>query len=332
MKAAPPDVEFFLIAEQGILEPQAVLLCQSIRQFTGAYSRSPISVISPRRKCRPCRETSQKLARLDVEYLQWNLESPCPTYGTSFRVLAAARMEKRSGAPILIQLDSDTIFLREPDFSLPGVDAAARPVDVKGMCTEGAGDPFDPYWRALCQMLSVNYESIPRVTTTVDKRVVLANYNGGLVAVRREAGLFRKTEEFFLRLVAADHRPWANSGNLVKSGTGLVDRVGSEFWGTSQAVFSLAVTALGGAVQILSNSYNVPLHSFASLPAMESTPIHVHYHWLCSEGECAGNPMLDGRLSLPPEVKSWLEGVLPLQIPKISALEKLMRHKFLLVS
>ena len=178
-------------------------------------------------------------------------------------------------------------------------------------------------------MLGVDYESIPWVTTTVDEKVVRANFNGGLVAVRRASGLFRQTEEFFLRLVAASHRPWANSGTLVKSGTGLVDRVGSEFWGTSQAAFSLAVTALGGAVQILSNSYNVPLHSFDSLPLLATAPVHVHYHWLFSEGECAANPMQDGRLSLPPEVGRWLEGELPLRIPRATALEKFMRSRFL---
>ena len=146
--AAPQDAEFFLIAERGILEPQAVLLCQSIRRFSGAYSKSAITAISPRRNCRPCRETSRTFAGLDVEYLESDLESPCPTYGTSFRILAAARREQQSRAPILIQLDSDTMFLREPEFCLAGVDAGARPVDVKGMCTEGAGDPFDPYWAA----------------------------------------------------------------------------------------------------------------------------------------------------------------------------------------
>jgi hypothetical protein len=326
---APDNTAFFLIAERGILEAQAVLLCQSIRKFAGAYSKSPITVISPRRNCRPCRETSRKLVRLEVEYLELRLPSPCPSYGPSFRVLAAARMEQQATAAVLVQLDSDTIFVREPDFRLAGAHAAARPVDVRGMCTEGTGDRFDPYWRTLCKMCGVDYESIPWVTTTVDDKVVRANYNGGLIAVRRASGLMRQTEEFFLCLVAENHRPWANSGTLMKTGAGAVDRMGSEFWGTSQAVFSLAVTARGGPMQILPNSYNIPLHYFDSLPIPAAAPIHLHYHWLCSEGECANNPMLDGRLALPPEVDAWLRRELPLRAPRLTALEKLMKSKFL---
>src|SRR5260370_20328782 len=94
----PHDTAFFLIAERGILEAQAVLLCQSIRKFAGAWSKSPITVISPRRNCRPCTETSRKLARLDVEDLELRLPSPCPGYGPSFRVLAAARIEQQATA------------------------------------------------------------------------------------------------------------------------------------------------------------------------------------------------------------------------------------------
>jgi hypothetical protein len=178
-------------------------------------------------------------------------------------------------------------------------------------------------------MASVDYDSIPWVTSTVDKRKVRANYNAGLVAARRASGLFRQTEEIFLRLVAENHRPWASSDPLVKSGTGFVDRVGSEFWGTSQAAFSLAATARNGAVQILPGSYNLPLHSFHDLPPITEVPIHVHYHWLCSEGECENNPMLDGRLPLPQEVSGWLQRELPLRVPRVTAFEKLMKPRFL---
>jgi hypothetical protein len=83
-------------------------------------------------------------------------------------VLAAARMEHRASAPVLIQLDSDTIFVREPDFSLAEVDAAARPVDMKGMCTEGEAI-LRSTLALLCELLGVGYEGIPWVTSTVDR-------------------------------------------------------------------------------------------------------------------------------------------------------------------
>ena len=42
----------------------------------------------------------------------------------------------------LVQLDSDAIFVAQPELNLGEASAAARPVDHKGMCTTGAGDPF----------------------------------------------------------------------------------------------------------------------------------------------------------------------------------------------
>ena len=38
-------------------------------------------------------------------------------------------------------MDSDTVLLSEPDLELLEAEVAARPVDVKGMCTSGIGDP-----------------------------------------------------------------------------------------------------------------------------------------------------------------------------------------------
>lgn len=325
---SPHQTEFFLIAERGILEPQAVLLCKSIRRFAGAYAKSAISVVSPRRNARPCRTTVKQLAALDADYVELDLSSPCPAYGPSFKVLAAAHMEDRGRAPVLVQLDSDTLFVREPDFSLPAAHVGARPVDVKGMSTEGHGDAFDPYWRGLCELCDVDYESLPWVVTTVDGKKVRANYNGGLTAARRACGIFQQTREFLLRLVAAERKPWANSGLLVKSGTGLVNREGSEYWGTSQAALSLAITARHGIVEILSNLYNVPVHSFASMPPLDGVPVHIHYHWLLSERECDDNPMFDGRLALPPEIAEWIRSESPLRVPGFTIFEKLVKSRF----
>jgi hypothetical protein len=140
------DAEFFLIAEAGVLEVQALLLCRSIRRFGCRYSSAAITVVSPRASRRPSRATLRELNVLGAEYLALDIHSPCPAYGPSFKVLVAAHIARRPGPPIVVQLDSDTLFLGEPNFSLTGVDAAARPVDVKGMCTSGWSSPGTRAW------------------------------------------------------------------------------------------------------------------------------------------------------------------------------------------
>src|SRR5690242_18041255 len=92
---AMEQLEFLLIAEAGALEAQAVLLCDSIRRFAGAHSRAPITVVSPRSARRPSSSTLAELDRLEAEYLPLEVDSCCPEYGTSYRVHAAAHVERR---------------------------------------------------------------------------------------------------------------------------------------------------------------------------------------------------------------------------------------------
>src|SRR6202165_524229 len=157
MDTAADKIEFVLIAESGILESQALLLCASIRQFGGVVSTAPITVVSPRKSRRPSFATPRHLDSLQAEYLALDIDSACPEYGPSFRVHAAAHVARRSGPPIVVQLDSDTVFIGEPVLLVHDGPAAARPVDVKGMCTTGPENEFDGYWRALCALVGVDY-------------------------------------------------------------------------------------------------------------------------------------------------------------------------------
>jgi len=305
-------VEFALIAEAGPLEAQAVLLCESIRRFGGALAQAQITVVSPRAQRRPSARGISALERLHVEYLALDIDSCCPEYGTSWRVHAAALIEQRSGPDVLIQLDSDTIFVSEPDPAWFAAAATARPVDVKGMCTTGAEDPLDPYWRDLCALAEVDYDRMPIVHTTVDRVAVRASYNGGFVAVRRELGLLAATEEIFRRLIGADMHSWTADGPLMRTGTGYLSGRQTAFWGTSQAAFSLAAVARDQEVRLLPATCNFPGHSLDQMQGPTPSPlVHLHYHWLFAEAnaiEHVENP----RLALSAEAREWLRAKLPL--------------------
>jgi hypothetical protein len=306
------DVEFVVNAEAGILEAQALLLCESIRRFTGRYARSAITVVSPRADRRPSASSLRGFAALDAEFRALDVEVPCPDYGPSYKVIALADAERRPGPDIIVQIDADTLFVAEPDFSVSDHAIAARPVDVKGICTSGPDDPRDGFWRDLCVLCEVDYETIPLIETTVDRASVRASYNGGLVAARREIGFFDRTAELFMRLVAAGLTPRTiASGHREKSATGVVSADGSLFWGTSQAVLPMAARSLERSIGILPPTHNVPLHHWDNLVAPEY-PVHLHYHWLCSGAEAESNPMLDGRMELRADVVAWLRSKVPL--------------------
>ena len=277
-------VEFCLLVEEGRLERQAIALATSIRTFSGRYVDAVITAVSPRSNHRPSANVRGALECLNVNYLELNLESPVPEYGPSFKVLALAEIEKCSGPPILIQIDSDTLFCAEPDFLLGDAMAAARPVDVKGMCSSGHDDAMEPIWQQLASIADISLEDFPIVETTVSKQQVRASYNGGLLVVRRSFQIYQLTAHLFSKIVIADLRPFRGRASEIASGTGLVTGTASEFWGTTQVAFSLAMAKLGRTVRILSPDHNIPLHLDVTSP---SCPRHLHYHNMFSSSETA---------------------------------------------
>ena len=304
-----------MVVEAGTLEHQARLLCESIRANGGRYRDAPIAAISPLPGRRPSREFGAFAERHAVDYLELSLPIECPEYGTTHRIYAAAERACRSAAEVLIVIDSDTIFLREPDFRLDDADVAVRPVDVKGICTSGEGDDCDPYWQRLCELGGIDYERLPFVTPTLDDRPIKASYNGGLVIVRRSSGILQKAADLFGRSVRAGLRPH-HRGYAVHASTGFVGEIASANWGSAQATLSVAMWGTTDRVRILEPTYNVPLHACDDWRARHpNVPladlVHVHYHWLCSPDHLKSNPLLDGRLPLSPAVATWLGSRVP---------------------
>ena len=315
LESPSPDVAFIACIEDGVLERQALLLFDSIRRFGGRFRDCSIYALSPRAGRGVSKTGRAKLDQLQVRYIDELLNAECTEYGSANRVIAAAHVESHHPHEIFVVLDSDTIFLREPEKLIlePGVDAAVRPVDVKGMCTTGPADPFDSYWRALCECCGVSYDDIPWTESFVDHIRIRASYNGGLVITRGNLGILQKWERFFLESVRRGLRPYAHEWRL-RSGVSWVDSAASRYWGSNQAALSLAIWDSTRRVQELLPTYNYPLHQHALIDedlVMKVFPnlVHVHYHWLFEE-PLNTNPLFrpDGPLT-PGQVK-WLGEVL----------------------
>lgn len=317
-----PDCSIVLSVERGKLESQAVLLVDSLRRFGGRYAESPVYAISPRPARQMGRECREALRGLGVEIVVESLVSEEESYGTVARLGSCVWAENQLRSEVLISLDDDLFFAREPDFELRDTDMLARPVDVKGMCTSGSADPFDVYWRRIAEVCGVNFEEIPWLETTVDKVRVKASYNGGMVAVRRERGLFREAQRMFQDLRSHDLSPRQLGGEQVFASTGFVGPEASRWWGSAQAVLSLAATRLKLRTAIAPRTYNVPVH-LAEVWAKHGVEITlkdavlVHYHWLLGEGHCNGEVILPGAGELPEAVFAWLRQKTPLaeQLP-----------------
>lgn len=301
-----------LLVEAGPLEAQAVLLVESLRRYGGDHADAPVTVVSPRLSRRPSWRTVRRLRRARAEVLKLDVDGVCPAYPTSQRVHSLALVEARPGPEVLVQLDSDAVFLGDVGPLCADARAMARAVDVKGMGTTGPGDPYHPYWEALCALAGVELKALPMVRATVDGTHVRATHNGGFVAARRDAGLFARADALFRASVAADLRPHAGTGLNVVAGTGEVGVEGSQWWGSAQAVVSVAAASLRFEIASLGDGVNVPMHSWDALEPKPRRVLHAHYHWLLAAPLPEPNPMLDPDVVPGPAAVAWLGERVPL--------------------
>ena len=301
-----------------MLEAQTLLLFDSIRRYAGRFSGASLYALSPRVGHAISAGARRRLGELGAVYIDTILNTECPEYGSANRVAAAAHIEETQSHEILVILDSDTLFLREPSelFLAPDVDAAVRPVDVKGMSTSGPADPSDLYWQDLCRCCGVDYDRIPWTKSFIDRKRIKANYNGGLVVVRGGMGILRRWAHYFFESVRRGLRPYSDRESF-RAGAGWVQPAAANLWGSNQAALSLAIWSTTRRVRELSPTYNYPLTLHGqrrTMPARAVFPhlVHVHYHWMFAQDALAANPLFRRSGPLSASHRDWLRSATPI--------------------
>lgn len=314
-EAGVPNVGFVACIEGGVLERQALLLFESIRRYAGRFRDCPIYALSPRAGHGISNRARTGLEKLNVNYIDAILNTDCLDYGPANRVAAAAHIETTYPHEILVVLDSDTLFLREPsEILLPAtVDVAVRPVGLKGMCTSGPADPFDIYWRELCRCCGVDYDQIPWTESFADRLRIKASYNAGLVIARGELGIMQRWADFFFTSVRQGLEPFSHDRRF-RAGAGWVESGASRMWGSNQAALSLAIWSTTRQVQELEPTYNYQLIVHEQInPELRdrvfSRLVHVHYHWLLYD-KSSKNPLFDASGPLSADQRAWLISVI----------------------
>ena len=312
---AGSEVAFLICVEANRLEPQARLLCESIRWFGGRYREAPIVAVSPRPHLAPGRTAREQLEALGVACVTAPLNETGSPYGTINRIVSGAWAERSLDRPWLVLLDTDTVLVGEPE--LLRADFGARPVDTKGSASAGPGDPLDAYWARLCGFAGISLARLPFLRTTTDGTRIRASYNGGFAVVKRELGILQQTHDVFFAAFGEGLAPLAGSGLDVHASTGRVGTEASSWWGSSQAALAVAAWSRTRDVRHYDDRYNVPLHILVN-PAVRwptgpgREPVLVHYHFLAEpEHRSAFGPTLR-RLGCPVAAAEWVEERLPL--------------------
>lgn len=309
------EIAYLICVEANRLAPQARLLCESIRTFGGRYRHAPIIAVSPRPHLALGPEARAPLDELGVTYVVESLNDTGSPYGTINRIVAGAWAETVSPRPYLVLLDTDTVFVGEPDFVRAG--AGVRPVDVKGSASSGVDDPQDAYWARMCRLGGIDPTQLPVLATTIDNLPIRASYNGGFTVVRRDLGILRRTREIFFAALEENLRPLAGMELNVLASTGLVGLEASEWWGSSQAALSIAIWSRTSDVHTFDERYNIPLHLLAvadrSWPMRAGfEPVLLHYHYLAEVPYQAQLRQALNRSGCSPDALRWIEDRIPL--------------------
>lgn len=293
-----PSLAFLACVEAGRLESQALLLCRSIRRFGGRYAGAALHTFQPRRGPALAARTLAGLRELGAVHHQEILNEELARCGPANKVFACAWAEERLAEEVLVFLDSDTVMTGEPaELDLPpGIVAAARPAESSALNSTGPGDPRDAYWRDLYAELGLAAE--PYVETELGNRV-RAFFSAGLVAARREEGLFRRWRETLLRLV--------REGRVHPEGG--LDRM-------DEVALAAALVPVFERVRVLDPRYNYLIYRRARLAgswprARLEDLVHLHYRSCFHHPGYLGG--VEPPLDLEGEVGRWLAPHLPLE-------------------
>ena len=193
--------------EAGRLEGETLLLCQSLRRFGGRLADSPISAYRPRTGQPLTAETRAALAELGVELIEDELNVDHAFHPIANKLHAGAHAERAFSEESIAVLDSDAVFLGEPERLelADGVEATAAPVGKVSEGTTGPGHDNEAYWQELYELAGVT--DPPWIETALRGTRARGYWNSGLVAVRRDAGVLGEWLGLFARLLEEERLP-----------------------------------------------------------------------------------------------------------------------------
>lgn len=260
------DLAFVCCIQPGFLEEQVVALVQSIRLFGGALRHQPVYVVSAWGEAIGTR-THLILEALDARLIVADLNQRLRAFAYANKAYALEWLETHHPHAVHVFLDSDTLIVDEPmDLALEAeTDFAARPVDLRGICSSPCDHAYRDYWETCCQLFGVELATLPVIHSTVDKQPIHANWNGGLLAMRGDRGTGQRWRLVLEALWERQLCPRPRN-----------------FWGSGQVGFAIAAASLGLKGKVLNSGYNIPLHlnpAEVGIAKIER-PIHLHYHWM----------------------------------------------------
>lgn len=181
-----------------------VLLTESIRTFSGRCRNAPVWIYVPGQLIKTQEKRICYLGSMNAEVRI----APVPSQATinmyySGKVFAASAAEKRATdlTDLLVWVDEDTLFLKQPDaLMIPdNTKFAYRPVmhNRTGVCWDA--DP-GPFWHRIYTLLNITDSMMFPMVTPGDGVEIKPYFNAGLLAVQPKAQILQRWVSCYERL------------------------------------------------------------------------------------------------------------------------------------
>ena len=295
-----PSLAVVACIEAGELEPKTIRMVESLRLFGGRFADVDVVAVTPRLGPPLARATRRRLAELGVRRVSVRPRTNYVWHHYMNKAQAVMAAEEDLGSEQLLWIDSDIIFLREPNaLELePDVDFAASAPDTGLIGSHGDDDPHDAFWARCARLIGRDVDELPWLTTGDGHRIRFY-WNAGLYVYRRDTAFGREFVADFERAMVQG-----------------VARSHAQVHGMDQVILGLTVLRLGLDWHAIPDTSNFPVLSFLpeNFDPEKVRPVDVlHYHDSMSPQLW---PALLETLEEPhPAVHDWLARLGPIDDP-----------------
>ena len=307
-----PSMTVVSCIEAGELEPKTIRMVDSLRRFGGRFSDLDVIAITPRMGPRLQRETRRRMDELGIRHVRIKPKTRYVWHHYMNKAQAVMAAEQLVDSDAILWMDSDIIFLREPnELELSsGVDFIASAPDTGLIGSSGTDDPHDAFWSRCAGLIGRDVDELPWLTTG-DGHSIRFYWNAGLFVYRRATSFGREFVSDFERAMVQG-----------------VARSHAQVHGMDQVILGLTVLRLGMGWKAVPDTNNFPVISFIpqNFDPVKVEPVDVlHYHDSMSPELLP--KLIDTIAPAHPDVAAWLEQQGPVVDPS-SRTTRMLREAF----
>jgi hypothetical protein len=188
--------------EAGPLEAQVLMLIESLRCFGGPSANADVVIVKPRRGPAISSHTRRELVRLQTDLIEEKFNVEFDWWNNANKSAVMSALETRVSSPNITWMDGDMIVLQPIENLAPLPDSNFVARAGEGYLGSDGDDENGPYWRKLCELTGLNFDTFPTINSFPERRPIRAYWQSGIYSYATATGLGRVHYEMIRKLLS----------------------------------------------------------------------------------------------------------------------------------